>query len=178
MELKLQAEARVKNEKLSADFIPAVLYGKGITSQSLKIKKIDFDKIFALAGESNLIDLNLGADSVKVLVKDLQRDVIKNYFTHVDFYQVNMKEKITAEIPLHFKGESKAIKELGGMLMKEVHELTVECLPSDLVDHLDAENAARFFEKMVQIADVQTLVAGVQPVYGNINSNVIIHVSK
>jgi len=139
MEFKLKAEKRAKNEKLAADIIPAVLYGKGVENQSLKLKKVDFEKAFNGAGESNLIDLDLGTGIVKVLVKDLQRDILKYTFTHVDFYQVNMKEKITTEIPLHFIGEAKAIKELGGMLMKEINELEVECLPNDLVDHIDID---------------------------------------
>lgn len=155
MEFKLKAEKRAKNEKLAADFIPAVLYGKGVENQSLKLKKVDFEKAFSGAGESNLIDLDLGTGVVKVLVKDLQRDVLKYTFTHVDFYQVNMKEKITTEIPLHFIGEAKAIKELGGMLMKEINELEVECLPTDLVDHIDIDiSVLATFDDVITIGDL------------------------
>jgi len=155
MEFKLKAEKREKNEKLAADFIPAVLYGKGIENQSLKLKKVDFEKAFSGAGESNLIDLDLGNGSVKVLVKDSQRDVLKYTFTHVDFYQVNMKEKIVTEIPLHFTGEAKAVKELGGMLMKEINELEVECLPSDLVDHIDIDiSVLKTFDDVITIGDL------------------------
>ena len=155
MEFKLKAEKREKNEKLPADIIPAVLYGKDIESQSLKLKKVDFEKAFSSAGESNLIDLDINGVTVKVLVKDLQRDVLKYTFTHVDFYQVNMKEKITAEIPLHFIGESKAIKELGGMLMKEINDLEIECLPSDLVDHIDINiSVLATFDDVIKIGDL------------------------
>ncbi|MFA5024348.1 MAG: 50S ribosomal protein L25 [Patescibacteria group bacterium] len=155
MELKLQASQRVKNEKLDADFVPAVLYGKGIANQTLKIKRVDFDKVFAAAGESNLINLDFGQGNVKVLVKDLQRDVVKGFFSHIDFYQVNMKEKITTEIPLHFKGESKAVKELGGMLMREVQEIEVECLPSDLIDHIDVDISSLVtFADIIKISDL------------------------
>jgi large subunit ribosomal protein L25 len=155
MEFKLKAAKRVKNEKLAADIIPAVLYGKGIESQSLKLKKVDFEKAFSGAGESNLIDLDYGDGVVKVLVKDTQRDVLKYTYTHVDFYQVNMKEKITAEIPLHFIGESKALKELGGMLMKEINELEIECLPSDLVDHIDIDiSVLNTYEDVIKIGDL------------------------
>jgi len=155
MELKLKAEKRVKNEKLGVDFIPAVIYGKDAESQSLKIRKVDFDKIFAAAGESNLIDLDFGTGIVKVLVKDTQRDVLKHTYSHVDFYQVNMKEKITTEIPFHFIGEAKAIKELGGMLMREINELEVECLPNDLVDHIDIDiSVLNTFDDVVKIADL------------------------
>lgn len=155
MEFKLQAEKRIDNEKLSADYIPAVVYGKGIINQNLKLKRVDFEKAFLAAGESNLIDLDFGAGAVKVLVKDIQRDVLKYTFTHVDFYQVNMKEKITTEIPFHFIGESKAVKELGGMLMKEINEIEVECLPSDLVDHIDIDiSVLATYDDVVKIGDL------------------------
>lgn len=153
--MKLQATKREKNEKLSSDYLAAVVYGKEVENQSLKIKRVDFDKVFAAAGESNLIDLELDGKSVKVLVKDFQRDIMKSFFTHVDFYQVNMKEKIKTEIPLHFIGESKAIKELGGMLMKDIHEIEVECLPSELVDHLDVDiSVLKSFDDVISISDL------------------------
>ncbi len=155
MEFKLKAEKRELNEKLSAEYIPAVVYGKGIESQSLKLKKIDFEKAFSLAGESNLISLDFGNGEVKVLVKDIQRNVLKHTFSHVDFYQVNMKEKINAVIPLHFIGESKAVKELGGMLMRNLNEIEVECLPSDLVDHIDVDiSVIENFDVMIQVKDL------------------------
>jgi len=167
MEFKLKADKREKNEKLAADIIPAVIYGKELASQSLKLKRVDFEKAFAGAGESNLIDLDFGDGVVKVLVKDTQRDVLKYTFTHVDFYQVNMKEKITAEIPLHFIGESKAIKELGGMLMKEINELEIECLPSDLVDHIDIDiSVLNTYDDVIKIGDL-TLSASFRLVHNN-----------
>ncbi len=161
MILKLKAEARDKQEKLNPDFMPVVLYGKGVKNQNLKIKRQDFEKLFAQAGESNLIDLDYGADKVKVLIKDYQRDVLKGFFTHADFYQVNMKEKITTEIPLHFVGEAKAVKELGGALIKEINVLEVECLPNDLVDHIDVDiSVLNTFADAIRINDLN-LPAGI-----------------
>ncbi len=159
MESKLSAQIREKNEKLSIDFMPAVIYGKGIESISLKIKKVDFDRVFAAAGESNLINLDFGSGAIKVLIKDLQRDVIKNTFIHVDFYQVNMKEKIKTEIPLHFIGVSKAVKELSGMLIKEMDAIEVECLPSDLIDHIDVDiSVLNTFDDAIRISDLNLSV--------------------
>ncbi len=156
MTIKLKAQTRETREKLSSDFIPGVLYGKEIKNQILKIKKNDFDKTFKEAGESNLIDLDYGSGAVKVLVKDTQKDIIKGSFIHVDFYQVNMKEKTTAEIPLAFIGESKAVKELGGTLVKELNVLEVECLPSDLVDHLDIDiSVLETFNNAIRVNDLQ-----------------------
>ncbi len=155
MDFKLKAEKREIKEKLSPELIPAVLYGNGLESRSLKLKRVDFDKIFSAAGESNLISLEIGGESVNVLVKAIQRDVLKHTVSHIDFYQVNMKEKITTEIPLHFINESKAVRELGGMLMRNLNEITVECLPSDLVDHIDVDiSVLNTFEDAIQIQDL------------------------
>lgn len=162
MNLKLNAEPRASQEKLEPNFIPAVLYGKGVENKNLKVKKIDFDKVFSSAGESTLIELLAGNEAgVKVLVKDIQRDVLKNFVTHIDFYQVNMKEKIHAEVPLRFVGESKAVKELGGVLIKDISAVEVECLPGDLVDHLEVDIAVLVtFDDAIRTNDLK-LPAGV-----------------
>ncbi|NCN22013.1 50S ribosomal protein L25 [Candidatus Falkowbacteria bacterium] len=161
MDFKIKAEKREKKEKLSKDFIPAVLYGKEVETQSLKIRKAEFEKIFASAGESNLIELNLDGAMVKVLVKDIQRNVLNHSLTHADLYQVNMKEKVVAEIPLNFIGESKAVKELGAMLNKDLDNLEVECLPGYLVDHIDVDiSVLTSFDDAIRIGDLK-LPAGV-----------------
>lgn len=155
MDFKLKAEKREKNEKLAPELIPAVIYGNGLETKSLKIRRVDFDKIFSLAGESNLINLEINGEIVKAIVKALQRDFLKHTISHVDFYQVNMKEKITTEIPLHFIGESKAVKELAGMLMRNINELEVECLPNDLVDHIDVDiSNLNSFEDVIEVKDL------------------------
>ena len=139
MEFKLLAEIREKKEKLAQNYLAAVLYGNGLDSISLKLDYNVFAKIFAEAGESNLITLELDKQEFPVLVKAVQKDVIKGTYIHIDFYKVNMKEKVKAEIPLEFIGESKAVKELSGVFLSNLDEVAVECLPSDLVDHIDVD---------------------------------------
>ena len=156
MDIKLSAQAREKGEKLSKDFVAGVLYGKGVENRMLKVKRVEFEKTFKAAGESNLITLELGGAPIKVLVKETQRDVIKGFFTHVDFYQVNMKEKIKTEIPLHFSGEAKAIKELGGVLIKDMSNVDVECLPGDLVDHIEVDiSVLSTFADAIRVSDLK-----------------------
>jgi len=140
MDIILKAQIRGQKEKLSVDFVPAVLYGRGVASVSLKAKRGELDKAVSLAGESNLITLEVEGDKiVKVLIKEIQRSGLNGTLLHVDFFQVDMSSKITTEIPLHFVGESKAIREMSGFLMKDIDMLEVECLPSDLVDHIDID---------------------------------------
>jgi large subunit ribosomal protein L25 len=73
------------------------------------------------------------------LIKDVQKHITKDTLSHIDFYQVDMHKEITTEIHLNFIGESKAVKELGGMLIKNYDHIEVKCLPSDLVNHIDID---------------------------------------
>lgn len=161
-EITLKAELRQekdgKLEKLDPmNFIPAIIYGPGAENKNLKIKKQEFDKIYAEAGESNLINLQIGSEaSIKVLIKDLQRDVVKDFIIHADLYQVDMTKKITTEIPLEFIGESKAVKELGGILVKNMDAVEVQCLPTDLVDHIEVDLAAlETFSDSINLHDLK-----------------------
>lgn len=139
MDILLTSQARESKEKVSIDFVPAILYGHGVASISLKVKRAELDKVIHVAGESNLITLDHDGATSKVLIKEVQRSGLSGALLHVDFFQVNMADKVNAEIPLHFVGESKAIKELSGFLIKDIDALEVECLPSALVDHIDID---------------------------------------
>jgi large subunit ribosomal protein L25 len=80
-----------------------------------------------------LIDVTVDSQaSVKVLVKEVQRHVLSLDPIHVDLYQVRMDTEITARVPLVFVGESSAVKNDGGTLVKSMDELEVECLPGNL----------------------------------------------
>jgi large subunit ribosomal protein L25 len=140
MEMNLKVQVREKNEKLASDFMAGVVYGQSMENVLIKIKTNDFIKVYGQAGESNLINLEIeGNGTFQVLVKEVQKDVVKDFFIHVDFYKVDMSKELTAEIPLEFVGESKAIKEQGALLNKSINEVSVECLPQDLVDHIDID---------------------------------------
>ncbi|MDD5291497.1 MAG: 50S ribosomal protein L25 [Patescibacteria group bacterium] len=178
--IKLEAISRTKengkpNKIRSQNFIPAVLYGPSTESRNLKIKKIDFEKIFAQAGESSLIDLTISGEApAKVLIKEVQKDPIKDAIIHVDLYQVDMNKEITTEIPLHFIGESEAVKELGAVLVKNIDSVEVECLPGDLVNHIDVDlSVLKNFHDAIKTNDLN-LPAGMKLV--NETNDIVVNV--
>jgi large subunit ribosomal protein L25 len=76
----------------------------------------------------------------KSLLKEEQRNpVLRMTLIHVDFYEVDMAKEIHTEIPLHFVGESKAVKELAGVLIRSINEIEVKCLPTDLVKQIEVD---------------------------------------
>jgi len=155
MSIILEAQSREKKEKLAPDLLPAVVYGNNSDSHSLKIKRADLEKIVRLAGESNLISLKIDDKVKSVLIKEVQREGLSGKINHVDFLEVNMKNKIHTEIPLHFIGESKAVREMAGSLIKDVDALEVECLPEDLVDHIDIDiSVLKEFHNHIDTSDL------------------------
>ncbi len=158
--VKLEAQSRGKEEKAkktrAEGFIPAVLYGTGGDVQGLKIVQRDFIRLYSHIGEANLIDLAIdGKEGIKVLIKDAQKDPVRDSIIHIDFYRVDMKKRIEVEIPLNFIGEAKAVKELGGTLVKNMESIDVKCLPGDLIEKIDIDLSALItFDDYVRVKDV------------------------
>lgn len=138
------------------NIIPAVIYGHKVEPQLLQVDFLNFEKIYKEAGESTLIDLKLDNNApVKVLIHDIKKDFISNKISHIDFYQIRKGEKITTEIELEFVGEAKAVKELGGVLVRNLTKIKVECLPEDLVHNIKADiSKLNTFEDSVKIKDL------------------------
>jgi large subunit ribosomal protein L25 len=158
--IKLAAQKRdlkIKPRQLRLkSLIPAVIYGKGIDNRVVTVDYNSFAKVLKTAGESSLIDLDIESDGVtKVLVKDTQVEPVTNRFTHIDFFQVNLKEKLRAEILLTFIGESPAVKEMGGSLVRSLGALKVECLPTDLVHEITVDvSVLKAFGDMIRAKDL------------------------
>lgn len=160
---KVQLQANLRQEtngKAKAmrkvGLIPAAVYGSGMENKNIKMKKYDFEKAFQVAGEFNLIDLSIdGQPATKVIVKDVQRDGLTSNIIHVDFYQVDMTKPITTEIPLNFVGQAKAVQELGGTLVKNMDAVEIECLPGDLVSHIDVDiSHLAEFDQFIRLNDL------------------------
>ncbi|TAK94850.1 50S ribosomal protein L25 [Patescibacteria group bacterium] len=179
--IKLAAQSRDKSSPLvramrKAGRIPAVIYGNKIESISLDVSALDFKKVFTKAGESTVITVDVdGGKSVNAIIQDVQLDPLSGAVSHIDFFQVRMDEKIEATIPLEFVGESKAIKEMGGVLVKSIDEIEVSCLPADLPhaievnlaainnfdDHIKVKDLA-ISDKVKVLTDIETVVALVE----------------
>lgn len=158
LEAKTREERGRKVNKGRRDgLVPAVIYGNKIESQSLWVNALELKRLLRKTGESTIIDLQIdGKDDRNVLIHEIQRHGISNQFKHVDFFQVRMNEKIETEVELVFIGESRAVKELGGILVKNIDKVMVKCLPADLPSHIDVDiSLIDSFEKHLTIGDLK-----------------------
>lgn len=112
--------------------IPAVLYGPGFNAEVLSVNRKEFALAYKEAGESSLVELEVGPQKTPVLIRDVQRHPLSGDPIHVDFYQPRLDEKIKIMVPVHLEGEAPAVKDFEGTLIQNVHEVEVSSLPQDL----------------------------------------------
>src|SRR3989338_632087 len=140
--------------------VPGVLYGHGVASAAVSVDAKALSKVYRQAGATTLFDLVVnGQQPVKVLIQEVQRHPVSGLIQHVDFHQVRMDEKLEVDIPLKYVGESPAVKELGGILVRAVNELKVRCLPQHLIHEIEVDLSA-----LVQFNDVINVSAISLPV--------------
>ena len=138
--------------------VPAVLYGQKAKNQNLWINAKNFMKTYEEAGENTIIELEVdGKKKENVLIYNFQEDSLTDDIMHVDFYRVDMTKKIEAEIPVVFIGESSAVKEQGGVLVKNIDKVAVKCLPGDIPQSFELDIAKlATFEDRITVVDLAT----------------------
>lgn len=137
--------------------LPAVIYGHGIAAENLWMSLLDFERVFARAGESTLLDVTVEGvkETRKVLIHDTQYDPITGKIIHVDLFEVRMDEEVESEIPLVFSGEAPAVKSLGGVLVKSLDSIDVTCLPLDLPHDIVVDiSTLASFEDVICVKDL------------------------
>jgi large subunit ribosomal protein L25 len=160
-QIELKAESRTLTgrhvKRIRANgYVPAVLYGSHVEATPIQIEGKALQKALAKAGGNVLIALQIGNKKpVLTLARETQRDPIRHHILHIDFYQVVMTEKITAEVPLVFMGEAPAVKH-GGILVHGLNTVEVQCLPADLPAAIEVDLSSLVeFHDMVSVANLQ-----------------------
>ena len=145
-QLELQAQPRTLTGKKvkrlrQAGMVPGVLYGSGVQSEALKFERREIETVVARAGSSRLIKVNIdGSDEGHMaIVRDVQRDIFKQTLTHIDLQALNMQELVRLPISINLLGEAPGVEEMGGVLLQQIYEVEVECLPSDLIPSINVD---------------------------------------
>lgn len=116
--------------------LPANVYGRNIKSTSVQVKLSEFVKTFAEVGETGLVSLVLEGAEHPVLINNVQYNSVTDLPVHTDFFEVNLKEKVTATVPIEFTGESPIEKSQEGIVVPQTREVEVEALPTDLPENI------------------------------------------
>ena len=144
-EVKLKAIKREDTGKGSArrsrasGRVPAVVYGQGMQPLAIEVDRREF--VTALktdAGMNVLLNIEVDGTSTTALTRELQTDPVRGTLLHADFVQINLKEEVEVEVPVHLVGESPGAKS-GGVLEHPLFTLHVRCLPTNVPESIDAD---------------------------------------
>lgn len=150
----------------AAGRIPATLYGAQKAGDQPAPESVAVDPkplmriLHSASGLNTLINLKLqGGGDARVLVKNVQLDPISNHPLHADFYRVNMDRKITVTVPVVLRGESRGVKQDGGVLDFVHREIEVEVLPANIPDKIEVDVTDLGIGDSVHVRDVATNAA-------------------
>jgi large subunit ribosomal protein L25 len=143
-EVRNDAGKRVAKDLRNKGLIPAVVYKGGKDAIKLQISKGAIDQILhTKAGENAIITLEISGEASgkpkTVIVKEVQRDPIKNMILHVDFNEISLTDTLKVNVPLATRGEAAGVKKDGGVLEHIMWELQVECLPTNIPAKIEVD---------------------------------------
>ncbi|MFZ5855548.1 MAG: 50S ribosomal protein L25 [Chloroflexota bacterium] len=137
--------------------LPAIMYGRHVENPiSIVLDARDASRALAKASSSSIVMIELDGQEYPALVREKQRDYIKNRLLHVDFLVVSLTEKLTAYVGIELTGLSLAVKDYNAVLVNGLSEIEVECLPADLPEKIVADLGA--LAKVGDVIHVSDLV--------------------
>ena len=159
----IKRDGRGKNESRrlrAAGRIPGVVYGQRKDGKPPEGVPVAVDPKAVLhilhsdSGANTLINLKLDGRESRVMVKEYQLDPVTHQLLHADFYQLAMDRAITVTVPILIKGEPKGAKLQGGMLDFVTREVQVQCLPTDIPEHIDIDVSELMLHQAIRLRDV------------------------
>lgn len=162
--IKIKVEKREKTGKESVKklrnqgYVPAIVYSED-TNIALAISFSDLKTLRSIHfSESAVIDMEIGggkkAESIPVLIKDIQYHPLTEDVIHIDFLKVSLKEKIRVHVPLVLKGEAKQVKEESGTIEQILRELEVEGLPLDIPEKIEVDVSGLTIGHSLHVSDL------------------------
>ena len=159
----VRREGRGKNEanRLRASGrIPGVVYGTGSKDKAPEGVAVTVDPRAVLkilhsdTGANTLITLSLDGTQSRVMVKEYQLDPMTHQLLHADFYQLAMDKAIAVTVPVLIKGEAKGVKTQGGLLDFVTRDIQVQCLPTDIPEHIDVDVTELLLHQAIRVRDL------------------------
>lgn len=143
-EIVLKATKRtITGKKVSvlrrAGLLPAIIYGSGMEPIPLELNALSASKVLKEVSGSTLLTLQIGNQKHAAIVRDIQIDVLRREYLHIDFLKVALDTAIRTTVPVTVTGEAPAVIDLGGVLVLGLSQLEIEALPGDLPDTISVD---------------------------------------
>lgn len=133
--------------------VPAVVYGKNLASKAISVSAIEFLKTLKITGKNGIITLATDDGMFEVIAHDVQKEPLKGGLIHIDFYKVDMKKEMDANVAIHLIGEAQGAKD-GGIVQQSLHELSVRTLPTNIPEAIEVDISEMLIGDSLQVADL------------------------
>ena len=142
--------------------VPAVLYGGPARGEGGKPEaepiavdpKVLLRILHSGLGANTLIGLHVGDDESRVMIREYQLDPVTHALLHADFYRIALDKRVTVTVPIVVKGEARGVKQQGGLLDFVHREIQVECLPTDIPEHVEVDVSELMLNQGIRLRDV------------------------
>lgn len=135
--------------------VPAVIYGHGREPQPLVLNARDLDKMLEhISAESTVIEVKVGGETSKTLIREIQRHPFKRQILHVDFQALVAGEKVTVSIPIILTGIPEGVRLAGGVLDQTLRELEIEVDPSNIPNHVEVDVTSLIVGSSLHVSDI------------------------
>lgn len=129
---------RVK-ELRKKGYVPAVIYGRDLASMPIALEKQSTTLILNKVSGSTILTIKLDGKEHSTLIREVQRDHIKNEFLHLDFLAVSLTEKLRTNVSITLVGDAPVLKEFEALIVAGITEVEVEALPQDLPETIEVD---------------------------------------
>jgi large subunit ribosomal protein L25 len=159
----VKREGRRKNEanRLRASGkIPAVFYGPSKSGKAKDAVAVSVDPkavmriLHSDSGANTLISLKLDGSETRVMLREYQLDPVTHDLIHADFYELAMDKAITVTVPIQVTGEAKGVKQQSGMLDFVTRDIEVECLPTNIPEHIAIDVSELMLHQAIRVRDL------------------------
>ena len=165
LEAKVRTQTGKKVKFLRKEgFIPAIIYGRDIETLPVSLNKRDATLLFGKISGSTILTIQVDGKEHSTLVREVQRDYIKNELLHVDFQAVSLKEKLRTHVSLTLVGDAPVLENYEALIVSGIDQIEVECLPQDLVDTIEVDIStlaeigdAIYVKDLPKLANVEVL---------------------
>ncbi len=119
--------------------LPGVVYGHNVEPTAITLEAHNAALVIPHLTSSSIVNIDLEGKMIPALVREKQKNYIKNVYTHIDFQAISLTETIRAEVSLHFHGLAPAIKEFSAAIVNNMEHVEVEALPNDLPERIEVD---------------------------------------
>ena len=155
--------------------IPGVMYGHNEPPFPITMNAREIERVINNLTSSSIVTVKVNGESHQALIREKQKDYIRNQIIHIDFQILSLKEKIRSKIEVKLVGVAPAVKNFNGIVLQEREFIDVEALPGDLPERITVDiSGLENIGDLIRVGDLD--ISDAVTVFDDVN-DVIVSIS-